>query len=152
VWFGFKTTWMIFTGLASKPVVTVSDSLALKSAAMVSGGLTSKPIATVSGGLASKPAATVSDGLSSKPVVMVSGGLTSKPAVTVSRFDPQNRRLRFGDLGLKITTTVSWFGPQNQAGFGSSVGPQNRWREVGTGYTSRSSGLLHVEASLARVC
>jgi hypothetical protein len=42
---------------------------------------------------------------------MVSGGLTSKPAVTVSRFDPQNRRLRFGDLGLKITTTVSWFGP-----------------------------------------
>jgi hypothetical protein len=47
--------------------------------------------------------------------------------------------------------TISWFGPQNQAGFGLSVVPQNRWREVGAGHASRSSGLLHVEASLARV-
>jgi hypothetical protein len=39
---------------------------------------------------------------------------------------PQNRQLWFGDLGLKITATVSWFGPQNQAGFGLSVAPQNR--------------------------
>jgi hypothetical protein len=46
---------------------------------------------------------------------------------------------------------VSWFEPQNQAGFGLSVAPQNRRREVGMGHTSRSSGLLHVEASLARV-
>jgi hypothetical protein len=46
---------------------------------------------------------------------------------------------------------VSWFGPQNQAGFGLSVAPQNQWREVGVGHASRSSGLLHVEASLARV-
>jgi hypothetical protein len=46
---------------------------------------------------------------------------------------------------------VSWFGPQNQAGFGLSVAPQNRWREVGVGHASRSSGLLHVEANLARV-
>jgi hypothetical protein len=36
-------------------------------------------------------------------------------------------------------------------GFGLSVAPQNRRREVGVGHTSRSSGLLHVEASLARV-
>jgi hypothetical protein len=36
-------------------------------------------------------------------------------------------------------------------GFGLSVAPQNRRREVGAGHTSRSSGLLHVEASLARV-
>jgi hypothetical protein len=35
--------------------------------------------------------------------------------------------------------------------FGLSVAPQNRWREVGAGHASRSSGLLHVEASLARV-
>jgi hypothetical protein len=35
--------------------------------------------------------------------------------------------------------------------FGLSVAPQNRWREVGAGHTSRSNGLLHVEASLARV-
>jgi hypothetical protein len=29
------------------------------------------------------------------------------------------------DLGLKITVTVSWFGPQNEAGNGLSVAPQN---------------------------
>jgi hypothetical protein len=31
---------------------------------------------------------------------------------------PQNRQFWFGDLGLKITTTVYWFVPQNQVGFG----------------------------------
>jgi hypothetical protein len=36
-------------------------------------------------------------------------------------------------------------------GFGLSIVPQNRQREVGAGHASRSSGLLHVEASLARV-
>jgi hypothetical protein len=46
---------------------------------------------------------------------------------------------------------ISWFGPQNQVGFDLLVVPQNRRREVGAGHTSRSSGLLHVEASLARV-
>jgi hypothetical protein len=57
----------------------------------------------------------------------------------------------FGDLSLKITATVSWFGPQSQAGFGLSVAPQNRWREVDAGHASRSSSLLGVEASLARI-
>jgi hypothetical protein len=47
--------------------------------------------------------------------------------------------------------TVSWFVPQNQADSGLSVAPQNRRREVSAGHASRSSGLLHVEASLARV-
>jgi hypothetical protein len=46
---------------------------------------------------------------------------------------------------------VSWFGPLNQAGFGLSVAPQNRRRDVGMGHASRSSSLLGVEASLARV-
>jgi hypothetical protein len=46
---------------------------------------------------------------------------------------------------------VSWFVPQNQARFGLLVAPQNRWREVGAGHASRSSSLLGVEASLARV-
>jgi hypothetical protein len=46
---------------------------------------------------------------------------------------------------------VSWFGPQKQVGFGLSVTPENQRREVGAGHASRSSGLLHVEASLARV-
>jgi hypothetical protein len=49
-------------------------------------------------------------------------------------FGPQNRQLRFGDLGLKIIATVSWFASQNQVGFGLSVVPQNRWREVGAGF------------------
>jgi hypothetical protein len=40
-------------------------------------------------------------------------GLASKPVVMVSRFGPQNWQLRFGDLGLKITTIVSLFGSQN---------------------------------------
>jgi hypothetical protein len=47
--------------------------------------------------------------------------------------------------------TVSWFVPQNHVGFDLSVAPQNRRREIGVGRTSRSSGLLRVEASLARV-
>jgi hypothetical protein len=54
-------------------------------------------------------------------------------------------------LGLRITATVSWFEAENQVSFGLSVVSQNRWREVDAGHASRSSGLLHVEASLARV-
>jgi hypothetical protein len=47
---------------------------------------------------------------------------------------------------------ISWFGPQNQVGYGLSVALQNRWEdEDGAGHTSRSSGLLHLEASWARV-
>jgi site-specific DNA-cytosine methylase len=41
--------------------------------------------------------------------------------------------------------------PQNLVDFSLSVVPQNRRREVGVGHASRSSGLLLVEASLARV-
>jgi hypothetical protein len=70
----------------------------------------------------------------------------------VSQFGPQNRQPRFADLSLKITVTSSWFAPQNQAGYGLSVAPQNRWEdEDGAGRTSRSSGLLHMEVSRARV-
>jgi hypothetical protein len=36
-------------------------------------------------------------------------------------------------------------------GFSLLVAPQNRLREVGAGHASRYSGLLRVEASLARV-
>jgi hypothetical protein len=55
-------------------------------------------------------------------------------------------------LVLKITATVFWFGPQNQAGFSLSVAPQNR-REVedGAGHVSRTSSLLRVEANRAKV-
>jgi hypothetical protein len=41
------------------------------------------------------------------------------------RFGPQNLRVWFGDLSLKITATVSCFVPQNQADFDLSVAPQN---------------------------
>jgi hypothetical protein len=110
-WFGLKITRTVFADLASKSVV------------MVSSDLSSKPAATVFGGLTSKPAATASDGLASKPDATVSNGLTSKSGVTVSRFGPQNRQLWFGDLGLKITATVSWFGSQKHVGFSLLVAP-----------------------------
>jgi hypothetical protein len=107
-WFGLKTSRTLFTGVASKPMATVSS------------------------GLASKPAATVFSSLASKLVVIVSPDLASKLAIGFlvdpqNRgggffwFRPQTRQLRFGDLGLKITATVSQFGPQNQVGFGLSV-------------------------------
>jgi hypothetical protein len=70
----------------------------------------------------------------------------------VSRFGPQNRQLWFGGLGLKITATVSLFRPQNHVGYDLSVAPQNRWEdEDGVGHASRSSGLLHLEASRVRI-
>jgi hypothetical protein len=142
---------MVFVGLASKPVATVSSSLASKPAATVSDDLASKPAATVFSGLASRPVVTVFSSLASKLVVIVSPGLASKPAVSFL-VEPQNQGgVGFSGLSLKITATVSWFGPQNQAYFGLSVAPQNRQREVSVGHTSRSSGLLHVEASLVRV-
>jgi hypothetical protein len=51
--------------------------------------------------------------------------LASKLLGRVSRFWPQNWQVWFGDLDLKITMMISWFGPQNQAGFDLSVAPQN---------------------------
>jgi hypothetical protein len=78
-------------------------------------------------------------------------GLASKPRVTVFQFRPQNQQLRFDYLGLKIIAMVSWFGPQNYAGFGLSVAPQNRRREDDTRQALRSGGLLRLEVSRARV-
>jgi hypothetical protein len=69
----------------------------------------------------------------------------------VFRFGPQNSSYGFGDLGLKITATVSWFGHQNQADFGLSVAPQNWRREVNAGHASRFSSFLRVEVSLVRI-
>jgi hypothetical protein len=71
--------------------------------------------------------------------------------VTVFQFGPENRRLPFDYFDLKITTMVSWFGPQNYVGFSLSVVPQNRQREDDAGHSSRSSRLLHLEVSRARV-
>jgi hypothetical protein len=125
--------------------------------------LTSKPVVVVFDGLASKPATMVFSSLISKLVAMVSPDLASKPVVGFL-VEHQNQggggflglglktgSFWFGDLGIKITAAVSWFGPQNQVSFGLSVAPQNRWRKVGTGHASRSSGLFRMEASLTRI-
>jgi hypothetical protein len=100
--------------------------------------------------LALKPVATVFSGLASKPVAMVSPGLALKSVVGFL-VEPQNRQLQFGDLGLKIIAMVYWFVPQNQAGYGFSVAPQNLWEDDGVGHVSRYSGLLRVEVSRGRV-
>jgi hypothetical protein len=57
---------------------------------MVFAGLASKPVATVSSGLASKPAATVFSSLALKLVTTVSPGLASKLMVGFL-FEPQNQ-------------------------------------------------------------
>jgi hypothetical protein len=78
--------------------------------------------------------------------------LASKPLARLFQFGPQNRQLRFSDLAHKIIVTVSLFGTQNQVGYGLSVAPENRREdEDGAGHVSRSSSLLHLEASWARV-
>ena len=66
---------------------------------------------------------------------------------------PQNRWLRFGDLGLKIIATVSWFGPQNQGerGFVSLCLKTNGRMNTVWRHTSTSGGLLWCEASRVRV-
>jgi hypothetical protein len=59
--------------------------------------------------------------LASKPVAIVCHWFGLKTTTTVSWFVPQNQGRGFGDLVLKITMPVSWFGPQNQVGGGLSV-------------------------------
>jgi hypothetical protein len=60
--------------------------------------------------------------------------------------------MRFGDLAHKITAMIFWFVLQNQVRYGLSVATQNRWGdEDDAGHTLRSSGLLRLEASQARV-
>jgi hypothetical protein len=62
-------------------------------------------------------------GLASKPRSMVCQWFGLK--TTRAGFPVWASKLaaRFGDLVLKITTTVSWFGPQNQVGYSLSVAP-----------------------------
>jgi hypothetical protein len=79
-------------------------------------------------------------------------GLASKPLGRFSSVWPQNRWRRF--LAVWPQNLLRRFfpvWPQNQADFGLSVASQNQRREIGAGHASRSSSLLGVEASLARV-
>jgi hypothetical protein len=122
-WFGLNTTRTTFTGLASKPVATVSSGLASKPAATVFIGLSSKLVATIFSSLAPKLVATVSPGLTSKSVVCFLVEAQNQGGGGFSSLGLKIGSYRFGDLGLKITMMVSWFGPQNQVGFGLSVAP-----------------------------
>jgi hypothetical protein len=84
--------------------------------------LASKPVATVSDSLALKPSATFSGGLASKSAVTVSSGLASKPAVDFL-VEPQNQGAGgFSSLGLKISSygLVIWASksPQQFLGLG----------------------------------
>jgi hypothetical protein len=69
---------------------------------------------------------TISRGLASKPVVGFLVEPQNQDGGGFSGLGIKTGSYGFGDLGLKITVTVSLFGPQNQAGFGLSVVPQNR--------------------------
>jgi hypothetical protein len=48
-------------------------------------------------------------------------GLASKELAWDSQFGPQNWQLWCGNLAHKITTAISWFGPQNHVGGGLLV-------------------------------
>jgi hypothetical protein len=125
--------------------------------------LSLKPVATVSSGLTSKLVTVVFSSLALKPMTIVSPILASKPVVGFLVEHQNQGGGQFLDLGLKtdnydfvylgfkITATVSWFWHQNQACFSLSIASQRQQREVGAGHTSRSSGLLYVEANRAKV-
>jgi hypothetical protein len=101
---GFSSVW------ASKPTATICESFGLKITRTGFTGLASKPVTTVSSGLASKPTVMVSGGLASKLVATVSPSLASKPAVGFL-VEPQNQDgVGFLGLGLKIGSSglVIW--------------------------------------------
>jgi hypothetical protein len=109
---------MVFAGLASKRVVTVSSNLA------------SKPAATVSGALASKPTTIVFSSLASKLVMTVSPGLASKPVVDFL-VEPQNQGGEgFSSLGLKTGSSglVIWASKSPRQFLG--LGLKTKWASV----------------------
>jgi hypothetical protein len=102
--------------------------------------------------LASEPRATVSPGFGLKTGCYGFCGLVSKQLAQVFWFGSQNWQLWVDDLAHKITATVSWFGSQNQVGYSLSTVPQNRREDRDdTRHATRSSGLLRLEASRARI-
>jgi hypothetical protein len=102
------------SGLASKPVATVSSGLASKPAATVFSGLASKSVLTVFSSLASKLVVSVFSSLASKLVATVSPGLSSKPEVGFL-VEPQNQcgggfpglGIKTGSFGLVIWASKS---------------------------------------------
>jgi hypothetical protein len=133
---------MVFAGLASKPVATVSSDLASKHVVMVFTGLASKQVATVFASLASKPVAKVSSGLISKPavtvfsslasklVVMVSPGLASKPVVIFLVVSQNQGGGGFPGLGLETGSSglVIWASKSLRRFLG--LGLKTKWASV----------------------
>jgi hypothetical protein len=113
-----------FLNWASKLRSTIYQWFSLIITGRFVSGLASKPLVQFIGGLGSKLLGRFLPAWPKKMVAIVSHSLTSKPVAWVSRFEPQNRPLRFGDLILKITVMVAWFEPQNQVGFDLSVAPK----------------------------
>jgi hypothetical protein len=64
--------------------------------------------------------------LASKPVAMICQWFGLKTTTTISWFGPQDQGQWFGDLGLKINASVSWFGPQSQGEEVCQFALQNR--------------------------
>jgi hypothetical protein len=100
-WFDLKTTQTVSNGLESKPAATVFACLASKPVATIFSSLTSKLVATISSDLASKSAV----GFLVEPQNQGGGGFSGLGIKTDSS--------GLVIWGLKITTTVSWFGSQN---------------------------------------
>jgi hypothetical protein len=111
-----------------------------------------------------KTTETVFSGLASKLVVTVFSGLVSKSVVTVSWLSLKIKVVEgFLVLASKPVPTVWWFGPQNHRdGFLVWASKLSKLWFVGcatkstggcdgVGHASRFKGLLHVEATLARV-
>jgi hypothetical protein len=97
---------------------------------MVFVGLASKPVATVSVGLASKSAVTIFSSLGSKLVVTVSSGLASKAAVDFL-VEPQNQGGGwFSDLGLKTDSfgLMIWASKSPRRFLG--LGLKTKWTSV----------------------
>jgi hypothetical protein len=88
--------------------------------------LTSKPVTIVFSTLVSKLVAMVSPDLDSKLTVSFLVEPQNQGGGGFSGLDVKTSSDGFGDLGIKITATVSWFETQNQARFDLSVAPQNR--------------------------
>jgi hypothetical protein len=87
---------------------------------MIFTGLASKPVATVSSGLASKPTATVFSSLTSKLVATISPDLTLKPVVAFL-VEPQNQGGGgFSNLGIKTGSSdlVIWASKSPRRFFG----------------------------------
>jgi hypothetical protein len=78
--------------------------------------------------------------------------LETTPTVMVSWFGPENQGWWFGDLGLKITTTIFCLGLKTKrrrfVGLHIKI---DEWMKTVWGHASTSSGSLHHNASQARV-